>query len=218
MNAGNRWRRVSGSANKEVWERFDAACTAAYAPAAAYFQQLAEERKANLEKADAMIAELRAHAGLLDQSPVDWKAIVNLGVQARQKWQTLGPVDRKHRPRLEGEFDAAYKLLWGPLEQRRRQEISSREALISEAQALSPDQRAVVDQVRALQARWQEQAGSVPLKRKDETGAMGQVPRSVRCHLYATQSSLGNRGQPAQGQPASQGGNLCRTGASQPGR
>ncbi len=166
-----RWKSmeaVSGSANKEVWEKFDAACTAAYAPAAAYFQQLAEERKANLEKADAMIAELRAHAGLLEQSPVDWKAIVNLGVQARQKWQALGPVDRKHKPRLEGEFDAAYKLLWGPLEQRRRQEISSREALISEAQALSPDQRAVVDQVRALQARWQEQAGSVPLKRKDE--------------------------------------------------
>ncbi|HTD02682.1 DUF349 domain-containing protein [Undibacterium sp.] len=167
----DRWKSmeaVSGSANKEVWERFDAACTAAYAPAAAYFQQLAEERKANLEQADAMIAALRAQAGLLDQLPVDWRNIVNLGQQARQKWQALGAIDRKHKPRLEKEFDAAYKVLWGPLEQRRQQEIASREALISEALALNPDQRAVVDQVRALQARWQEQAGTVPLKRKDE--------------------------------------------------
>ncbi|GGC85764.1 DUF349 domain-containing protein [Undibacterium terreum] len=167
----DRWKAmeaVSGSANKEVWERFDAACTQAYAPAASYFQQLGEERKANLEKADAMIAELRSHAGLLNQPPVDWKALVNLGQQARQKWQALGPIDRKHRTRLEAEFDAAYKILWTPLEERRQQEILSREALISEAQALNPDQRAVVDQVRALQARWQEQAGSVPLKRKDE--------------------------------------------------
>ncbi|WP_394780871.1 DUF349 domain-containing protein [Undibacterium sp.] len=166
-----RWKSmeaVSGSANKEVWERFDAACTLAYAPAAAYFQQLGEERRANLETADAMIAELRSHAALLERQPVDWKGIVNLGVQARQKWQTLGPVDRKHRPRLEGEFDAAYKVLWAPLEQRRKQEIAEREAMIVEAQALDPDQRSVVDQVRALQARWQEQAGAVPLKRKDE--------------------------------------------------
>ncbi|MFZ6648130.1 DUF349 domain-containing protein [Undibacterium sp. TJN25] len=166
-----RWKSmeaVSGSASKDVWERFDAACSLAYAPAAAYFQQLGEERKANLETADAMIAELRSHAALLEQQPVDWKGIVNLGVQARQKWQTLGPVDRKHRPRLESEFDAAYKILWAPLEQRRKQEIADREAMIAEAQALSPDQRSVVDEVRALQARWQEQAGSVPLKRKDE--------------------------------------------------
>ncbi|MES2071855.1 MAG: DUF349 domain-containing protein [Pseudomonadota bacterium] len=166
-----RWKSmeaVSGSANKETWERFDAACTLAYAPAAAYFQQLAEERKANLEKAEAMIAELRAHAALLEQVPVDWKNIVNLGVQARQKWQTLGAMERKHKPRLEAEFDAAYKVLWGPLEQRRKQEIVAREALIGEALALSPDQRSVVDQVRALQSRWQEQAGAVPLKRKDD--------------------------------------------------
>jgi hypothetical protein len=60
-----RWKAldtVSGHAPKSLWERFDAACTTAYAPAAAHFKQLADERHANAAKAQALIDETHAMA------------------------------------------------------------------------------------------------------------------------------------------------------------
>lgn len=61
-----RWKaldNVSGPAPKTLWERFDTACTAAYAPAAAHFKHLAEERHSNAAKAQALIDEINAIAG-----------------------------------------------------------------------------------------------------------------------------------------------------------
>ncbi|MEG1055450.1 MAG: DUF349 domain-containing protein, partial [Janthinobacterium sp.] len=58
-----RWKSLdtlSGPAPKSLWERFDAACSVAYAPAAQHFKQLAEERHGNAAKAQELIAETAA--------------------------------------------------------------------------------------------------------------------------------------------------------------
>jgi exonuclease SbcC len=60
-----RWKSLdvsAGSASKELWERFDVACTTAYAPAAEHFKKLADERQHNAAKAQAMIVEVRQFA------------------------------------------------------------------------------------------------------------------------------------------------------------
>src|SRR5450830_973433 len=65
-----RWKALdtlSGAAPKTLWERFDAACSTAYAPAAAHFKQLSEERHHNAAKAQALIKEAQAQAARIVQ-------------------------------------------------------------------------------------------------------------------------------------------------------
>jgi DNA repair protein SbcC/Rad50 len=71
-----------------------------------------------------------------------------------------------------------------PLEQRRKEEIISREALIAEVAALDPQQRSSTDQLKTMQERWQAQASSVPLRRKDEQ-ALWEKFRAACDHLFA---------------------------------
>lgn len=182
-----RWKEMeaaSGAANKDSWERFDAACKSAYAPAAAYFQEQAELRKINLAAAENALIELQARSAELLQGPPDWKAIANFCMQARQNWKKLGQIDRKLKTRLDDQFEAKLQLLLQPLQERRQEEIRTRENLIHEVAALDPLQRTMTEQLRALQERWQTHAASVPLRRKDEQ-ALWEKFRAACDQLFA---------------------------------
>ena len=169
-----RWKALdqsSGAAPKELWLRFDAACTAAHAPVAAHHQKLAEERTANLGKASALIAELRQHAAGIEtteSASVDWKALAAHCLRNEQAWRRLGPIDRKEKKRVDAEFKAVLETLSAPLASQRHIEIKRREKLISEATALHAEDRNVFDSLRQLQERWQEQAKALPLERNEE--------------------------------------------------
>ncbi|QJQ07373.1 hypothetical protein EJG51_017890 [Undibacterium piscinae] len=58
----------------------------------------AEQRKANLESAEAALLAVRASVEQLLQGAPDWKKIANFCMQSQQ---TLGHVDRKHKSRLD---------------------------------------------------------------------------------------------------------------------
>ena len=166
-----RWKemeRVSGAANKDSWTRFDAACQIAYAPAAQFFQEQALERQANLKAAQDFLVEMQTKLALILAAPADWKAYTQFCQTQQQEWKKIGHVDRKHRVPLDAEFESLFQQIWQPLQERRREEIESRAALIKSVQAIDPNQRNAVDQLKALQERWQKQASSVPLKRQDE--------------------------------------------------
>lgn len=171
-----RWKSLdisAGPASKDLWERFDAACTTAYAPAAAHFKQLADERHANLEKARAIVTEVRQFAVASrceadNPDEVDWKSVAAFSARTSQLWQRLGAIDRKEKKLVDTEFAAAMRLLSGPLGERRKTEVTRREKLIAEANGLNPADRRATDALRALQERWQECAKSLPLERKDE--------------------------------------------------
>ncbi len=171
-----RWKSLDASAGpapRELWERFDAACTTAYAPAAAHFKKLADERQQNQLKAQAMIAEIAqfaqdSHCTEEDAGAVDWKAVAAFCTRTEQAWQRLGTIDRKEKKRLDGEFECALQVLSAPLTRQREIEIKRREKLIAEAIALNPLDRSAPEALRALQEHWQEQAKSLPLARKEE--------------------------------------------------
>ena len=167
-----RWKALdtlSGAAPKTLWERFDAACTATYAPAATHFRQLAEERHANAAKAEAIIAEAVAEtAKLAGGEGVDWKRMALTVQRLRLAWSHLGPIDRKDKKRLDQAFADALNVLQGPLEEQRKDEVSVREALIAQVGALNPADRHSVDALKALQEQWQEHARALPLERKSE--------------------------------------------------
>ncbi|MYM41397.1 DUF349 domain-containing protein [Duganella qianjiadongensis] len=165
-----RWKAldaVSGHAPRSLWERFDRACTTAYAPAAAHFKQLADERHANASKAQALIEETRALAQAAAEG-VDLKNVAAAGQRLRQMWTRLGAMERKEKRKLEQAFDKALGQLLAPLTQQRKIEVTRREQLIQEAEQLQPGERHVLDLLKRLQERWQEQAKALPLERKAE--------------------------------------------------
>jgi hypothetical protein len=166
-----RWKsldNVSGHAPKSLWERFDAACTTAYAPAAAHFKQLADERHANAAKAQALIDETHAMAAAAASENADLKNVAAAGQRLRQVWGRLGTIDRKEKRKLDQAFDKALAQMLAPLSEQRKIETAKREQLIAEAEQLQPSDRHTLDKLRGLQERWQEQAKALPLERKVE--------------------------------------------------
>jgi hypothetical protein len=174
-----RWKSLdaaSGPAPRSLWERFDAACNLAYEPAAAHFKKLAEERQQNMETAQAMIAQVRQFAsesGLeAAEMPAlqlqDWKNIAVFCQRSGHAWHRLGMIDRKDRKRLDAEFKAAMTVLEAPLAAQQQIEIQRREALIAEVEQINAADRTALKALQGCQERWQEQAKSLPLERRDE--------------------------------------------------
>lgn len=179
-----RWKSLdtlSGPAPKSLWERFDAACSVAYAPAAQHFKQLAEERQGNAAKAQELINET---AALAAQQSTDWKHVAAASQRVRQAWTRLGTIDRKEKKRLDGEFGAALDALSKPLETQRQIETARREQLIVEVGLLKPSERNTVDMLRALQDKWQELAKALPLERRAEQ-ALWQRFRAACDDIFA---------------------------------
>ncbi len=177
----DRWKALdslSGAAPKSLWERFDAACTAAYAPAAAHFRHLADERHANAARGQALVEEAQAEIARLRDGSVEWKHVAGTVQRLRLAWSHLGAIDRKEKKRLDALFSDALNILQGPLEEQRKAEMSEREAIIEEAAAIDPHDRHAIDTMRALQQRWQEHARALPLERKSEQ-ALWQRFRAV---------------------------------------
>lgn len=166
-----RWKALdslSGAAPKSLWERFDAACSAAYAPAAAHFKHLAEERHNNAARGQALVDEANAEIARLQSGEADWKHVAGTVQRLRTAWSHLGAIDRKDKKRLDQQFADALNILQGPLQEQRKAGMAQREALIEEAAALDPHDRHMVDRMREIQHRWQEQARALPLERKAE--------------------------------------------------
>jgi predicted transcriptional regulator len=166
----DRWKQldaVSGHAPKSLWERFDTACTNAYAPAAAHFKQLADERHASAAKAQALIEETQALAASVANG-ADLKNVAAAGQRLRQMWGRLGTIDRKEKRKLDQTFDKVLANMLAPLSEQRKIEAAKREELIAEAEALDATDRHTLDKVRRLQERWQEHAKALPLDRKVE--------------------------------------------------
>lgn len=182
-----RWKALdslSGAAPRSLWERFDAACTAAYAPAAAHFRHLADERHANAARAQALVDEAQAEIARLEANEADWKHVSGTVQRLRTAWSHLGAIDRKDKKRLDQLFSEALNTLQRPLEEQRKGAICVREQLIEEASGLDPHDRHAVDALRALQVRWQEHARALPLDRKAEQ-ALWQRFRAACDALFA---------------------------------
>ncbi len=179
-----RWKSLdtlSGPAPKSLWERFDAACSVAYAPAAQHFKQLAEERHGNAAKAQELIAET---AALAAEESTDWKHVASASQRLRQAWTRLGTIDRKEKKRLDTEFGAALDALSKPLDTQRQIETARREQLIVEVGLLKPSERNTVDMLKALQDKWQELAKALPLERRAEQ-ALWQRFRAACDDIFA---------------------------------
>ena len=171
----NEWKALDqqhAGVPKALWERFDRACEKAYAPAARHFAELAAQRKEARKQREEFIAAAAAHAPTLVTETPDWRAIERWLRETDHAWREgeLGSVDPGAWKKLDAKLKAALARCATRLSAARDKAKAGRQALIDEAVALGAKamDRDAPSQVKAIQARWQEQAKALSLAQRDE--------------------------------------------------
>ncbi len=171
-NLRQQWKALdatSGPASKELWQGFDAACTAAYAPVAEHHRVLDEARRINSAVAQQQISAIEQAADqLAAHEQPDWKTVAQLCQRAQQDWQRIGPTERRDRQALDRRFQTASQRLLQPLGEMQKSEQALREQLIASAETLTARTSGTLESVRTLQQQWQARANAVPLDRRTE--------------------------------------------------
>ena len=94
------------------------------------------------------------------------------------------------------------------LDARQANELAARERLVAEAAALAPHGRDTLDRLQALQARWQQQAKTVPLPRQQEQAAWVQF-RAACDAVYAVRKQAGAEADAQRAASLAQKNSLC---------
>lgn len=163
-----RWRQLdaAGAAPRAVWERFDAACERAYAPARTAFAAAAEQRKTHLAERQALLAELSALDSATDWQAADWKQLESHYRELLARWRAAGAVAREDYLALDAAWRSAQQVIGRRLDGERERERSRRQALIDQLQQLADgDLGTAITAAREAQAAW---TPSLRLRRREE--------------------------------------------------
>lgn len=165
------WKQVDqgGVPNHALWKRFDEACNEAYQVVHEWLDKVKAESAEHRARRQALIAEVKAFAEAQQaQPPADWKAIQRSLHQFADRWRDAGHLGEKAFAELQPQWKEAMAAAGAALEQAQKQSVERRQALIDEARALGEAPLLRIDAVKALQQRWQAEAHTVPLDRRQE--------------------------------------------------
>jgi len=156
-----------GVPNHALWKRFDEACNEAHKVVEAWLAQVRQQGEAHRAARLALIEEVKAwtqaHA-----TGEDWKGQARALQGFAERWREAGHLGEKQFAELQPLWKAAMQAGHVRLEAAQADSVARRKALIEEAQALSTSSQWRIDEVKALQQRWQAEAHAVPLDRKQE--------------------------------------------------
>ena len=165
------WKQVDqgGTPNHALWKRFDEACNAAHKVVEAWLDKVRADAAEHKARRTALIGELQAWAQENAQ-PVhgDWKSVNRALHQFADRWRDGGHVGEKIFAELQPQWKQAFAAASAPLESAQKDSLARRHAMIEEAVALGAAPQLRIDAVKALQQRWQAEAQTVPLDRKQE--------------------------------------------------
>jgi hypothetical protein len=155
------WRLVSQGSTEDTqaeWQRFHEASQKAYEPCREHFAALAAQRAANLEQRQTVLADLQQFISAMDPEQPDCRGWAQRLRNTRQAWQLLHPVDRAANKPLQTAFDDAMRTLQSRLESVYARHAEAKRALIARATSLAqqPDARAAAEEIKRLQADWQQ--------------------------------------------------------------
>lgn len=163
------WKQVDRQAapNPALWKRFDTACNRAHAVVDAWLKEVRAQSQAAKAQRLALIDEVKAWTPTVGQGP-DWKRVARELHQFSQRWREGGHLSEKLFAELQQQWKGVIHAAHEPLETAQKASLARRKALIDEAHTLAAESRLRIDAVKALQQRWQEEAHSVPLDRRQE--------------------------------------------------
>lgn len=167
----DQWKQVDqgGPPNHALWKRFDEACNEAYKVVQEWLDKVKSEAAEHRTARLALIEEVRAWAAARPAPEHgDWKAFNRAIHQFADRWREAGHLSEKAFAELQPQWKDAISRAAAPLEQAQQASIDRRQAMIEEARQLGEAPMLRIDAVRALQQRWQAEAQTVPLDRKQE--------------------------------------------------
>jgi ATP-dependent RNA helicase SUPV3L1/SUV3 len=156
-----------GVPNHALWKRFDQACNEAHKVVEAWLEQLRQQSEANRAARLALIEEVKAWTEA-HQADDDWKAQIRALHAFSERWRTAGHLSEKQFAELQPMWKAAMQTAHTRLEAAQADSVARRKALIEEARALCAQPQWRIEDVKALQQRWQAEAHAVPLERRQE--------------------------------------------------
>ena len=168
-NLRDAWKQTDqgGAPNHGMWKRFDDACNEAYKLVEAWLEKVKAEEGAHKTQRLEMIEEIKAWTAA-NATRSDWKEINRELHNLSEKWRNGGHVGEKTFAELQPLYKAAIKQAHGPIEAAQTASMVRRHAMIDEANVLGAAPMMRIDAVKALQQRWQHEAQSVPVDRKQE--------------------------------------------------
>ena len=165
------WKQTDqgGVPNHGLWKRFDEACNEAHKVVEAWLEKVRLEASQHRAQRLALIEELKAWAAAnttaLDD---DWKGFNRLLHEFADRWRDAGHLGEKAFAELQPLWKEAMAGAAAPLEALQKQSLARRQAMIDEAKVLGEAPVLRVDAVKALQQRWQAEAHTVPMERRQE--------------------------------------------------
>ena len=165
------WKQTDqgGVPNHGLWKRFDEACNEAHKVVEAWLEKVKTEAAEHKAQRLALIEEINAWAAdnrsALDD---DWKGFSRILHQFGDRWRDGGHVGEKMFAELQPLWKQAISNAAAPLEALQAQSLLARQAMVEEAKLLGAAPLLRVDAVKALQQRWQAEAHTVPMDRRQE--------------------------------------------------
>ena len=156
-----------GVPNHALWKKFDEACNQAHKVVEAWLGKLKEQNEANKSQRLALIAEVAAWTDAHAEN-TDWKAQVRELHAFAERWRQCGHLSEKAFAELQPQWKTTMNAAHVRLEAAQAESLARRHALVDEAKNLGAAPVLRIDAVKALQQRWQQEAHSVPLDRKQE--------------------------------------------------
>ncbi len=165
------WKQADqgAPANHALWKRFDDACNAAHKVVEAWLEKVRAEGAEHRAQRMALVEEVKAWAQeQAGAAAADWKAVNRALHQFAERWRAGGHVSEKVFAELQPLWKQAMASAAAPLEAAQKASLERRQAMIEEAASLGAAASLRIDAIKALQQRWQAEAQSVPLDRKQE--------------------------------------------------
>ena len=163
------WKQADqgGVPNHALWKRFDEACNEAHKVVEAWLDKVRADAAEHRAHRVALIEEVKAWA-VEHAAGSDLKAHNRALHQFADRWRDAGHVGEKVFAELQPLWNEAFGAAREPLESAQGASLERRQAMIAEAVELGAQPMLRIDAVKALQQRWQAEAQSVPLDRRQE--------------------------------------------------
>ncbi|SCK52581.1 Chemotaxis protein histidine kinase and related kinases [Variovorax sp. HW608] len=156
-----------GVPNHALWKRFDEACNEAHKVVEAWLEKVRADAAEHRAHRVALIEEMKAWAAEHASGP-DLKSVNRALHQFADRWRDAGHVGEKVFAELQSQWSEAFGAARAPFEVQQKASVERRQAMIAEAAELGAAPALRIDAVKSLQQRWQSEAQSVPLDRRQE--------------------------------------------------
>ena len=161
---------------EDLWQRFKAASDKIYEKRKDFVADLKSELKENLEKKEALAAEIQEFSDFNSDSIKDWNSSSKKILDIQKRWEAIGGLPKDKAKAVNKQFWSSFKSyfhnkkqFFKKLEGERENNLEIKEELVRKVEELkdSTDWHNTANQIKQLQKEWKE-TGPVPGKVRNE--------------------------------------------------